>query len=377
MKNLSFTTAGKDEGTSARAGEILVRGKRFETPAFLPVGTHGSVKAMAPEELENIGFKIILANAFHLSLRPGCGVIQKAGGLHNFMNWDRAILTDSGGYQVFSLKNLRSITPEGVEFQSPYDGRRIFYTPESVIDIQRRLGVEIIMPLDVCIHYPAGYNDVKKALDTTVRWASRSVREKGGGEQALFGILQGGFFPELRRESAERLSEMDFEGYALGGFCVGEERSLRNEMLALAPGLAPRGKPLYLMGVGEPEDILAGIENGVDMFDCVLPTRNARNGSLFTSLGKLNIKNARFRDDTSPVDEKCGCPACRNYSRAYLHHLFKTGEILGIRLNTCHNLFFINNLMKRIRNGIISGNFKEEKREFLNNYKSSSARGEK
>ena len=376
MRTLDFkiTAGGKD--TPARTGEINIGGKKAETPAFMPVGTQGAVKAMTPGELELIGFRILLANAFHLSLRPGCGVIEKAGGLHNFMNWKRMLLTDSGGYQVFSLAGLRKITPEGVEFQSPFDGRKVFYTPPGVIKIQRRLGVEIIMPLDVCVQYPADYREVKTALDTTLRWAESSLKANENGKQALFGIIQGGFFPELRRKSAERLAGMNFEGLAFGGFCVGEERSRRTDVLAAASAYIPREKPLYLMGIGEPEDILAGVENGADLFDCVLPTRNARNGSLLTSSGKINIRNARFREDTAPLDEKCSCPACANYSRAYLHHLFKTGEILGIRLNTVHNLHFINNLMMMIRNGIMKGNFKEVKRTFLENYNRSSRRDE-
>ncbi len=376
MKNLEFKISAGGGGTSARAGEIHSGRGNVATPAFMPVGTQGAVKAMAPEELEQLGFKILLANAFHLSLRPGCGVIEKAGGLHKFMNWGGMLLTDSGGYQVFSLPELRKITADGVEFRSPFDGRKIFYSPRDVIDIQRRLGVEIIMPLDVCIHYPADYKDVKSALDTTLRWAESSLRANENGKQALFGIIQGGFFPDLREESAEKLSAMGFEGFAIGGFCVGEDRKRRTEILSLTAARIPKDKPLYLMGIGEPEDILAGVENGADLFDCVLPTRNARNGTLFTPYGKINIRNSRFRDDTAPLDEECSCPACLNYSRAYLHHLFKTGEILGIRLNTVHNLHFINNLMMMIRDGIIKGGFEEFKKAFLDNYKSSSPKDE-
>ncbi len=368
MKSLDFKIISRDKNSRARTGEIAIGGKKTATPAFMPVGTHGAVRGMAPEELEQTGFEIILANAFHLSLRPGCGVIEKAGGLHKFMNWDGMLLTDSGGYQVFSLVNLRKITPEGVEFQSPFDGRKVFYSPEDMVEIQRRLGVEIIMPLDVCIHYPADYGAVREALETTVRWAERSLKADKNGGQALFGILQGGFFPELRKESAERLAGAGFDGFALGGLCVGEERVIRNEITAYTSALLPEKKPLYLMGIGEPGDILAGVENGADLFDCVLPTRNARNGSLFTSSGNLNIRNSRFREDTGPLDPDCSCPACRGYSRAYLHHMFKTGEILGIRLNTIHNLHFINNLMTGIRNGIMEGNFTEFKEAFLRNY---------
>ncbi len=367
-KRFEFNIESFDRATRARTGKIKFGAKTADTPVFLPVATQGSVKAAAPEELRSIGFQILLANAFHLSLRPGCDIIQAVGGLHKFMNWPGMILTDSGGYQVFSLSKLRRVTEEGVEFQSPFDGRKVFYTPESVIKIQRMLGVEIIMPLDVCVPYPVDLNEAESALLTTMEWAESSIKANRESGQALFGIIQGGFFPELRKRAAEKISGMDLSGFALGGFCVGEERSMRSEAVAYTSELLPREKPLYLMGIGEPEDILIGVENGVDIFDCVLPTRNARNGSLFTSYGKINIKNARFRRDTAPVEAGCGCITCTNYSRAYLHHLYKTGEILGMRLNTIHNLYFINALMKNIRSGIITGSFTEVKETFLENY---------
>ncbi len=371
-----FNITACDNKTQARNGEILIGRKTVQTPVFLPVATQGAVKALAPEELERIGFRIVLANAFHLSLRPGCEVISSCGGLHKFMNWGGMILTDSGGYQVFSLSKLCKISRDGVEFQSPFDGKKVFYTPGDIVEIQRGLGVEIMMPLDVCIHYPADYPLVREALETTLRWGAISIRANREPSRALFGIVQGGFFPELREESAERTSLMDFDGFALGGFCVGEERSKRTDIMALTSRLIPPGKPVYMMGIGEPEDILEAVENGADIFDCVLPTRNARNGSLFTRFGKINIKNARFRQDSSPVDESCSCTACLNYSRAYLHHLFKTKEILGMRLNSIHNLHFINNLMINIRNGIMNESFKSFKESFLYNYNCSSREGE-
>lgn len=365
---MEFKIAALDGKTRARAGEIAMGGKTALTPVFLPVGTHGAVKSAAPEELREAGFDMLLANAFHLSLRPGCDVVEKLGGLHRFMNWAGMILTDSGGYQVFSLSRLRKITRGGVEFRSPFDGRKVLATPAGMVDIQRRLGVELIMPLDICISYPAGYDEAKAALETTLEWGKLSIAAKTGSGQALFGIIQGGFFPGLREEAARAAAGLDFSGFALGGFCVGEDRALRTRILSHTSSFLPRSKPLYLMGAGEPEDILCGVENGVDIFDCVLPTRNARNGSLFTARGKINIRNARYREDAGPVDENCPCPACRNYSRAYLHHLFRIGEILGIRLNTMHNLYFINNLMDRIRSGIMAGDFTAVKMDFLKNY---------
>ncbi len=367
---MEFDIKYRDAGTFARTGVIATRRGAVETPVFLPVATQGTVKALSPGEVVGSGFGMILANAFHLSMRPGCRVVERAGGLHRFMNWKGPILTDSGGYQVFSLSRLRRISPRGVEFRSPFDGRKVFYTPEDVIEIQRALGSEIIMPLDICPGYDAGFADVGWALETTLDWSLKSLKAvRPGAGQVLFGILQGGFFPELRKEAAARLSEAGFPGFALGGFCVGEGREERTAMVRQTAEFLPRDRPLYLMGVGEPEDILGAVEAGVDIFDCVLPTRNARNGSLFTRSGKINIRNAGFREDFGPVEDGCDCHACLNYSRAYMHHLYRAGEILGIRLNTMHNLRFINNLMKDIRNGIMKGNFRETKDAFLENYK--------
>jgi len=366
---MDFRILNNDRQTSARRGVIFTARGQIDTPVFLPVGTQGTVKTMSPEELEHLGIQVILANALHLSLRPGPAVIGAAGGLNNFMNWKRPILTDSGGYQVYSLAKLRKISEDGVEFISPFDGQKIFYTAEDIVEIQRILDVDIMMPLDICLKYPSGYEDAKKALLATHRWAERSVKIHKG-EGALFGIVQGGFFEDLRARACAGLSSLDVDGYALGGFCVGEDRDLRNKIVSLTLSSLPENKPRYLMGVGEPEDMLAAVGSGADMFDCVLPTRNARNGSLFTRNGRINIKNAVHRDQFVPVEEGCSCYTCSNYSRAYLHHLARTGEILGLRLNTWHNLHFINNLMKMMRDAIIRGDFSRFQMKFLDEYKS-------
>ncbi len=336
----------------ARTGRIQTRHGSFDTPVFMPVGTLGSVKAVAPDELEDMGVDILLANTYHLYLRPGHEVIRELGGLHRFMGWNRSILTDSGGFQVYSLATLRTITEDGVVFRSHIDGSEHFIGPETAMEIQAALGSDIVMAFDECVPYPADHDDVASSLRLTTLWARR-CRERGTGEgQALFGIVQGGMFPDLRRASAEALLELDFDGYALGGLSVGEDRATRERVVAETVPLLPEDRPVYLMGVGTPEDIVEAVRLGVDMFDCVMPTRNARNGCLFTSKGRLTIKNARYIRDERPVEEGCTCPTCTRFSRAYLRHLFLSREILAYRLNTIHNLYYYARLMEDIRTAI-------------------------
>ncbi len=350
---------------AARAGRVTTPHGAFNTPAFMPVGTRASVKALTPEELVEMGAGVILANTYHLFLRPGHEVIRELGGLHKFMNWKGPILTDSGGFQVFSLGKLRKIDEEGVSFASHLDGTRLKLTPESVMEIQSALGSDIIMPLDECTPYPAERGYVESSMRLTHRWAERSKAAFTDPGQMLFGIVQGGMHADLRRESAETLVGMDFDGYSIGGLSVGEEKPLMQEMITVTTPLLPVDKPRYLMGVGTPEDLIFGVEHGVDMFDCVMPTRNARNGTLFTSRGKLGIKNARYERDPAPVDEDCGCYTCANYSRAYLRHLYVAGEILSSRLNTVHNVHFYLELMRRAREAILRGGFEGFKRDFF------------
>ncbi|GAB6064202.1 tRNA guanosine(34) transglycosylase Tgt [Deferrisoma palaeochoriense] len=343
--------------TGARRGRLHLAHGTVETPAFMPVGTQATVKAMTPEELEALGAEIILGNTYHLYLRPGCEVIRAFGGLHRFMHWDRPILTDSGGFQVFSLGPLRKVREEGVEFQSHLDGSRHLLTPEKVVEIQEVLGSDVMMVLDECPPHTAERPYLEESLARTHRWAERSLGARTRPELALFAILQGGVDPELRRRSAEFLRELPFEGYALGGLSVGEGQELMLRTVEATTPFLPPDKPRYLMGVGTPEDIVEAVARGVDLFDCVLPTRTARNGLLFTSRGRLVIKHARFERDPRPPDETCGCYTCRNYSRAYLRHLYKSREILASRLNTLHNLHFYLDLMRRIREAIEEGSF--------------------
>lgn len=356
---------------SARAGIMHTDHGIVRTPAFLPVGTQGSVKAIEPRELREVGCEIILANTYHLFLRPGVDIIREAGGLHKFMSWDLPILTDSGGYQVFSLADLKTISEEGVEFRSHIDGSLYFFTPESVIDIQCMLGSNIMMVLDECIAYPCDFEYARKAHELTLRWAKRCknrLQDSGSiyeHDQALFGIVQGGVYPELRKESAKSLLDIDFEGYAIGGLSVGEPTEIMYEMTTVCTDILPPDKPRYLMGVGTPRDLLESIERGVDMFDCVLPTRNGRNAMIFTQQGSLSIKNAAYKSDFRPVDEECQCYTCQNFSRAYIRHLFQSKEILGLQLATIHNLHFYQWLMKQARETIIQEKFAEWKRELL------------
>ena len=354
------------DGAARRSKLHLARGS-IETPAFMPVGTYGTVKAMTPEELISIGAEIVLGNTFHLMLRPGAETIAALGGLHRFMHWSRPILTDSGGFQEFSLKQLRKITDEGVRFRSPVDGSEVRLTPEDSMDVQRALGSDIAMVLDDCTPHPATLREARESMQRSMRWAARSrthyYRDAAPGD--LFGIVQGGMYSELRRESLQALVELDFAGLAIGGLAVGEPEAERNRILEQIVPWMPEDRPRYLMGVGRPEDILAAVGRGVDMFDCVMPTRHARNGHLFVRTGVINIRNAVHQRDAGPIDPSCACYTCVNYSRAYLRHLDRCNEILGARLATIHNLHFYLRLMAGIRAAIEAGRFEAFTRDFL------------
>ena len=339
----------------ARRGKLTLAHGSIDTPVFMPVGTYGTVKAMAPNELEALGAEIVLGNTFHLWLRPGTEVIAAHGGLHRFMGWHRPILTDSGGYQVFSLGPLRKVREDGVAFASPVDGDRLFLTPELSIEIQHALGADVAMVFDECTAYPATRDEAAESMRLSLRWAARCKVAHGDNPNALFGIVQGGMFEDLRDESLGALAEFGFDGYAIGGLSVGEPK---DEMQRIEAHVAPRlpsDRPRYLMGVGTPEDIVEAVGHGIDMFDCVLPTRNARNGWLYTRYGDVKIRNARYRADLAPLDEGCDCYACRNFSRAYLHHLQRANEILGARLNTVHNLRYYLTLLAELRDAIAGG----------------------
>ena len=338
--------------SGARIGHFTTPHGVIETPVFMPVGTQATVKAMAPHELKQMGAQIILGNTYHLYLRPGHELVKKAGGLHKFMNWDRPILTDSGGFQVFSLKGFRKIEEEGVHFQSHIDGSRHFITPESDMEIQNALGADIIMAFDECAPYPADYDYVAKSMERTIRWAKRCKDAQPNPNQALFGIVQGGMYEDLRKLSAEATMDIGFPGYAIGGLSVGEPKNLMYDMLEVLNPILPKDKPRYLMGVGSSDCLVEGVLRGVDMFDCVLPTRTARTGTLMTMTGKINILKATYAEDFTPIDENCQCYTCRNYTKAYLRHLFKTKEILGSRLATWHNLHTLIHLMDRIKDAI-------------------------
>jgi queuine tRNA-ribosyltransferase len=363
---LEFTLLKKDTSglSHARRGRLTLNHGTIETPIFMPVGTYGSVKAMDPTELKEVGSQIILGNTFHLWLRPGTEVLNKFGGLHGFMGWDKPILTDSGGFQVFSLGAMRKITEEGVTFASPIDGSRKFLSPEVSMQIQRALNSDIVMQFDECTPYEidgraATAEEAAKSMRMSLRWAQRSMNEFKGGENpnALFGIVQGGMYEHLRDESLAGLEDINFPGLAIGGLSVGEPKEDMQRILAHVGPRLPENKPHYLMGVGTPEDLVEGVANGVDMFDCVMPTRNARNGWLFTRFGDVKIKNARYKEDMAPLDESCDCYCCKNFSRAYLHHLHRSNEILGARLNTIHNLHYYLNLMQEMRDAIDADGF--------------------
>ena len=346
---------------AARRGRLHLAHGIVETPVFMPVGTYGTVKAMTPRDLNEIGAQICLGNTFHLWLRPGLEVIAAHGGLHKFMGWDKPILTDSGGFQVFSLGALRKITEEGVKFSSPINGNKLFLTPEESMRIQHTLNSDIVMIFDECTPYPATYDEAAKSMRLSLRWAQRSRDEHNrlGNSNALFGIVQGGMYEDLRDESLAALREIDFNGFAIGGLSVGEPKDEMARILAHTTPRRPQDKPRYLMGVGTPEDLVHGVQTGIDMFDCVMPTRNARNGHLFTRFGDIKIKNAHHKNDPRPLDETCECYTCRSFSRAYLHHLHRIGEILGSQLNTIHNLHYYQVLMRELREAIVAGTLAE------------------
>ncbi len=370
--HFDFHISAVSTETRARTGELATPHGRVQTPVFMPVGTLGSVKAVSPEDLSGCGAQIILGNTYHLYLRPGCDVLDQFGGLHRFMNWHKPILTDSGGFQIFSLAKLSRVTESGFSFQSHIDGSAHLITPEDAIHIQSRIGSDIIMCLDQCISYPASETATQNALALTSRWAARCKAAwlENPSQNILFGIVQGGMLPRLRRQSIDQLIEIDFPGYALGGLSVGEPKQLMMETADFSLPLLPVEKPRYIMGVGTPADLVQLVGMGADMFDCVMPTRNARNGQLFTSTGPLNINNARFRTDTGPIDPNCSCYTCRNFSRSYLHHLYRSREILVYRLNTIHNLHFYLSLMADVRQAIRQDRFRSFASAFCQQQKS-------
>lgn len=359
MKFNLLKTDGK-----ARRGQLEFDRGMVETPAFMPVGTYGTVKGMTPEELEDTGAHICLGNTFHLMLRPGTEIMKMHGDLHDFMNWHKPILTDSGGFQVFSLGDLRKITENGVTFRSPINGEKILLTPERSIDVQRDLGSDVVMIFDECTPYPATKEEARSSMEMSLRWADRSKKAHGDSKAALFGIVQGGMYEDLRDISLKGLLDIDFDGYAIGGLSVGEPKEDMIRVLDHTAHKIPENKPRYLMGVGKPEDIVEGVRRGIDMFDCVMPTRNARNGHLFVTEGVIKIRNAKHKTDTRPLDENCDCYTCKNYSRSYLHHLDKCNEILGARLNTIHNLRYYQRVMEGLRNAIANNELDEFVAEF-------------
>lgn len=355
--------------TGARLGRVHTPHGSFETPIFMPVGTLATVKTMTPEELKEINAQIILSNTYHLWLRPGEDIIKEAGGLHQFMNWDRPILTDSGGFQVFSLSDLREIEEKGVHFRNHISGEKLFLTPEKAIQIQNALGSDIMMAFDECPPFPAEHKYMKDSVERTSRWAERCLAaHERPQDQGLFGIVQGGEYKDLRKQSAQDLTSLDFPGYAIGGLSVGEPKEIMNEMVGYTTQFLPTNKPRYLMGVGSADSLIDGAIRGIDMFDCVLPTRIARNGTLMTSQGRLVVRNAKFARDFSPLDPNCDCYTCKNYTRAYIRHLIKTDEILGLRLTTYHNLYFLLNLMEQVREAIKADRLGDFREEFFENY---------
>ena len=368
----SFDIIAQSSTTRARAGVIQTARGKVETPVFMPVGTQGTIKSLTPEELLSAGAQIILGNTYHLYLRPGCDVIDQFNGLHRFMNWSGPILTDSGGFQIFSLAKLAKISEEGVTFQSHIDGTRHLLTPEKAVEIQTCLGSDVIMCLDNCIQYPAEREHTRKALEITTRWAERckaAWQSRSNGNGALFGIVQGGMFKDLREISAESLIPFDFSGFAIGGLSVGEPVEIMLEMADYTLPKLPHAKPKYIMGVGTPENLIELVALGADMFDCVLPTRNARNGQVFSQQGTLNISNAKYRYDTNPLESGFTCYTCSNYSRAYLRHLYMAKELLAYRLNTLHNVYFFLNLMKQVREAIVKDEFESFRNNFYRNRK--------
>jgi len=365
---LKFEILAKDPGCQARAGLVTTSHGTFETPVFMPVGTQATVKSVLPRDLEEIGAKILLSNSYHLYIRPGIDIIKKCGGLHRFMGWKGSILTDSGGFQVFSLSRLRTITEEGVRFQSHVDGKEIFLTPESVVEIQEGLGSDIAMIFDECPPVGREREPIRKACDLTTLWARRAKKHHRLATQALFGIVQGGIFADLRLEHLDQLAGIGFDGYALGGLCVGEEKEETLEVFRRVIPRMPEDRPRYMMGVGTPVDFLEAVENGADMFDCVTPTRYARNGTAFTSEGFRVIRNSRYAEDTKPLMEGCDCYACRNFSRSYIRHLIKSEEMLGPQLLSIHNIHFFVNFLGQIRQAVKAGRLIEFKQNFLNHF---------
>lgn len=349
----------------ARRGRLSFPRGTVETPAFMPVGTYGTVKGMLPRDIHEIGAEIILGNTFHLWLRPGTEIIEQHGDLHDFMGWDGPILTDSGGFQVFSLGDMRKISEQGVKFQSPVDGAKVFLDPETSMDIQRKLGSDVVMIFDECTPYPASEDEVRQSMELSLRWAERSKKAHAGNSAALFGIVQGGMYEQLRQESLAGLVDIGFDGYAIGGLSVGEPKHEMMKVLDVMRPILPEDKPRYLMGVGTPADLLEGVKRGIDMFDCVMPTRNARNGYIFTSSGVLKLRNAKHKTSTAPLDSRCDCYTCRNFSRAYLHHLDKCKEILGSQLNTIHNLHYYQQHMAAIREAIATQTLSTFEQEFV------------
>ncbi len=366
--SFEYTLNKKCNETKARLGEFTTPHGTIQTPVFMPVGTKATVKAMSPEELKEIGSEVILSNTYHLYLRPGHELIEEAGGLHEFMNWDRPILTDSGGFQVYSLSDSNEITEEGVTFQSHLDGSKHFISPEKSVEIQNSLGADIIMAFDECPASEADKDYVEESLERTTRWLARSIDAHARDDQALFGIMQGGMHRDLREKSAQQITEFDLPGYAIGGLSVGEEKEEMLEVLDYAPELLPEDKPRYLMGVGTPIDLFEGIMRGVDMFDCVFPTRVARNGAIFTSQGRITVRNATYKKDFTPLDSECDCYVCNNYSRAYIRHLIKRNEILGLRLTTYHNLYFMLDIISNIRVAIQEDRFLDYRDQFYEDY---------
>lgn len=365
---ISFTLIGRCGRTMARRGRLATPHGTVETPVFMPVGTQGAVKALSPRDVREVGASIVLANTYHLHLRPGEDVVAEAGGLHRFMNWFGPILTDSGGFQVFSLAELRTIDDDGVSFASHIDGTRLRLTPESSIAIQEKLGADIIMAFDECSPYPVSRDGAERAVERTARWAERCLRAKTRADQALFGIVQGSVYDDLRERSARQITGLDFPGYGIGGLSVGEPKADMHRILELLDPLLPEDKPRYLMGVGAPEDLIEGVARGVDMFDCVLPTRVARHGRIFTRTGPYTLLNARYARDFRPLEEGCPCEACQGFTRAYVRHLLRAREVLGLRLASIHNLRFILGLMEDIRRSLEAGTFPEFARDFLRTY---------
>lgn len=368
MHAVTYELIKEAEQGNARLGKLHTPHGTFATPMFMPVGTQATVKTLAPEELYEMGSQVILSNTYHLFLRPGSELVKKAGGLHSFMNYKRGMLTDSGGFQVFSLGAMRKIREEGVMFRSHLDGSRQFLSPEVSMTVQEELGADIAMAFDECIPYPADFDYTKRSTERTTRWARRCLEAHTRPDQALFGIVQGGMFPELRKMSVEALLEMDFAGYGIGGLSVGEPKPVMYDMLGQTTQWMDKNKARYLMGVGTPDCIVEGVNLGVDMFDCVFPTRVARNGTAMTSRGRVVIRNAAYAEDFRPIDEHCDCYACRNFSRAYIRHLFKAEELFGLRLISIHNLYFLLDFTRRIREAIATGTFQEFRKEFWDHW---------